>query len=392
VTGRWRELAAVFLKLGAISYGGGAMMGIMYAEIAQKRGWLSNERYLEGVALVNMLPGPPAVQLAIFIGYERAGWRGGMLSGMCFMLPAFFILLGLTLLYSEYGSVAAVRDALHGIGAVVLGIFAAAVYRLGRSALTGAVPIGNALAAAILMSMTPVGIATLLLLAGCAGVALYDSRLHGLAAGIAILGVFAMTRFMPLFTFEAIPAAMAGVANASAPSLLQLALFFLKVSALTFGGGLVILAFVQQHVVSEMQWLTAREFVDGLALGQLTPGPTLMIAAYVGYKVAGVIGAIVSALCIFAPAFFLLLPLLPVLQRLEDRRWIKAAMRGITPAVIGCLAVTLVQLLPHAAPDTFGIVLLAAAVLASVLWRVAPLPLIVAAGVLGIVAGRAPFL
>lgn len=392
MTGRWRELAAVFLKLGAISYGGGAMMGIMYAEIAQKRGWLSNERYLEGVALVNMLPGPPAVQLAIFIGYERAGWRGGMLSGMCFMLPAFFILLGLTLLYSEYGSVAAVRDALHGIGAVVLGIFAAAVYRLGRSALTGAVPIGNALAAAILMSMTPVGIATLLLLAGCAGVALYDSRVHGLAAGIAILGVFAMTRFMPLFTFEAIPAAMAGVANASAPSLLQLALFFLKVSALTFGGGLVILAFVQQHVVSEMQWLTAREFVDGLALGQLTPGPTLMIAAYVGYKVAGVIGAIVSALCIFAPAFFLLLPLLPVLQRLEDRRWIKAAMRGITPAVIGCLAVTLVQLLPHAAPDTFGIVLLAAAVLASVLWRVAPLPLIVAAGVLGIVAGRAPFL
>src|SRR6185503_18779319 len=111
---RWKELAAVFLKLGAISYGGGAMMGIMHVEIAERRRWLTNERYLDGVALVSMLPGPPAVQLAIFIGYERAGWRGGVLAGLGFMLPAFFILLGLTLLYSAFGSVGPVRDALHG--------------------------------------------------------------------------------------------------------------------------------------------------------------------------------------------------------------------------------------------------------------------------------------
>ena len=147
---------------------------------------------------------------------------------------------------------------------------------------------------------------------------------------------------------------------------------------------MAILAFVQEHVVNQMHWLTPREFLDGLALGQLTPGPTLMIAAYVGYKVAGLSGSLVSALCIFAPAFFLLLPLLPFLERFEHLLWIKAAMRGINPAVIGCLVVTLAQLLPHAAPDTFALVLLVLAALALVLWRIAPLPLILGAGLLGV--------
>ena len=117
----------------------------------------------------------------------------------------------------------------------------------------------------------------------------------------------------------------------------------------------------------------------------------MMIAAYVGYKVAGLSGSLVSAICIFAPAFFLLLPLLPVLERFEHLLWIKAAMRGITPAVIGCLVVTLAQLLPHAAPDTFAVVLLVLAALALVLWRIAPLPMIVGAGLLGVAVRFRPF-
>jgi chromate transporter len=365
-------------------------MGIMHAEIADRRRWLTNEQYLNGVALVSTLPGPPAVQLAIFIGYVRAGWRGGVLTGLCFMLPAFFILLGLTLLYSAYGSVSFVRDALHGIGAVVLGIFAAAVYRLGKSALKGAAPIAIAVMAAILVAITPVGIATILLLAACAGVALYDSRLYGLVAALVVLSLFVSIQLLlPLVMETAAPGTIAA-GDAISPSVWQLALFFLKVSALTFGGGMAILAFVQEHVVNEMRWLTSREFLDGLALGQLTPGPTLMIAAYVGYKVLGFSGAVVSAACIFAPAFFLLLPLLPVLDRFQHLLWIKAAMRGINPAVIGCLVVTLAQLFPHAAPDTFGVVLLVLSALALVLWRIAPLPLIIGAGVLGVAVGFWP--
>jgi chromate transporter len=389
---RWKELAAAFLKLGVISYGGGAMMGIMYAEIARTRRWLTDARYLEGVSLVSMLPGPPAVQLAIFIGYERAGWRGGVLAGLCFMLPAFLILLGLTLLYSAFGNVGPVRNALQGIGAAVLGIFAAALYRLGRSALRGPAQFVIGIVAAILVAVTPIGIATILLLGACAGVGLYHSRRLGLVAAITIGSLAALLYLLvqPLSAATGSPSPIAGT-NAIEPSLWQLAAFFLKVSALTFGGGLAILAFVQEHVVNEMHWLTSREFLDGLALGQLTPGPTLMIAAYVGYKVAGLSGAVVSALCIFAPAFFLMLPLLPVLERFEHVLWIKAAMRGITPAVIGCLVVTLAQLLPHAAPDAFGWVVLVMTVLALVLWRIEPLPLIIGAGFLGVLFRLRPF-
>ena len=387
---RWIELALAFLKLGAISYGGSAMLGIMHAEIAEKRRWLTNERYLNGIALVSTLPGPPAVQLAIFIGYQRAGWRGAVLTGLCFMLPGFFILLGLTLLYSAYGSVALVRDALYGIGAVVLGILAAAVFRLGKAALTDRAPVAIAVVAAILAAITPVGIATILLLAACAGVALYESRVKGFAWALVVLALFVLFQLLQSMTIGT-PSTAAAVGEATRPSLWQLAGFFLKVSALTFGGGLAIMAFVQEHVVNHMHWLTPREFLDGLALGQLTPGPTLMIAAYVGFKLAGLSGALVSALCIFAPAFFLLLPLLPVLERFEHLGWIKAAMRGINPAVIGCLVVTLAQLLPHAAMDVFGAAILVLSALASVLWRVQPLPLIIGAGVLGVLARLRPF-
>ena len=388
---RWIELASVFLKLGAISYGGSAMLGIMHAEIAEKRQWLTHERYLNGIALVSTLPGPPAVQLAIFIGYQRAGWRGAVLTGLCFMLPGFFILLGLTLLYSTYGSMGLIRDALYGIGAVVLGILAAAVFRLGKAALTGRAPVAIAIVAASLAAITPVGIATILLLAACAGVGLYDSRMKGLAWALVVLALFVLMQVVQPLLPGTPSTEGPAVGDAASPSLWQLAAFFLKVSALTFGGGLAIMAFVQEHVVNQMHWLAPREFLDGLALGQLTPGPTLMIAAYVGYKLAGLCGALVSALCIFAPAFFLLLPLLPVLDRFEHLTWIKAAMRGINPAVIGCLVVTLGQLLPHAATDNFGVVMLILSALASALWRVQPLPLIIGAGMLGIFVRLRPF-
>jgi chromate transporter len=134
---RLLEILRIFTKIGAMSYGGAAIMGIMQVEIQQRRGWMSKDRYLEGLAIVNMLPGAPATQLAIFIGHDRAGWRGGVLAGIGFVIPAFFVMLGLTLLYSSYGALPIMRDAFYGLGPVVLGIFVATVIRLSRVALTG---------------------------------------------------------------------------------------------------------------------------------------------------------------------------------------------------------------------------------------------------------------
>ena len=365
--GRWKEVAAVFLKLGAMSYGGSAMLGIMQAEIAERRQWLTNEHYLEGVGLVNMLPGPPAVQLAIFIGYNRCGWRGGILAGLCFMLPAFVILLGLTLTYSAYGSIGLVQGALYGMGSVVLAIFAAAVYRLGRTALKRPAHIAIAILAAIFAAKTVIGIATTLALAACAGVGLYHSRLQGLAATLAVVGSVALSHFLfPATDAVIMHGAIASQAG-SGPSVLQLAGIFLKIGALTFGGGIAMVALVQEQVVHQMHWLTSREFLDGLSLGQLTPGPTLMIAAFVGYKVAGLTGAAVSALAMFLPAFILMLSVLPVLERFRHLRWIKPAMNGVSAAVIGCLIVAL----------TITSIVLCR-------WRLPPFPLIVTAGLVGI--------
>src|SRR5256712_8742175 len=131
--GSWREIVSSFLKLGATSYGGPAIMGVMQAELQEKRKWVSKERFLEGLSVANMLPGATATQLGIFLGYARGGWWGGLIGGLCFVVPAFFIMLALTVAYATLGVTPIARGALYGLGPVVLGIFVVAVYRLGRS-------------------------------------------------------------------------------------------------------------------------------------------------------------------------------------------------------------------------------------------------------------------
>jgi chromate transporter len=171
-------------------------------------------------------------------------------------------------------------------------------------------------------------------------------------------------------------------------SVTDIAAFFFKVGALTFGGGLTMIAFIQEQVVNQFHWLTPQEFIDGLALGQFTPGPILMVAAYVGYKVAGVTGAIVGAAAIFLPSFILMLSILPVFDRVRKLVWTKAAMKGIGPAVIGSLTVSLMQLAPHALPDLFAVVILAATIVALLVWRVGAVKLMVAGSILGVLRSR----
>ncbi len=377
------ELARVFLKLGAMSYGGPAIMGIMQAEVQEKRGWLSKEKFLEGLALVNMLPGPGATQLGIFVGYDRAGWRGGLLAGLCFILPAFFIILGLTLFYSAYGAMPALRGAFYGLGPVVLAIFIVAVWRLGKAALHGRAQLLIAIAAAFAVALTPLGIAASLLLAGCAGIMLYHSRKAASIAALTVLLLSAGLHWLPNIGGTA-------PAQPGAPGLWDIGAFFFKVGALTFGGGLTVLAFVQEQVVSELHWLTPQEFLDGLALGQLTPGPILMLAAYVGYKLAGIKGALVGGIAIFLPSFILMLSVLPVLARLRHLLWIKAAMRGTGAAAIGAIAVSLLQMAPHAAPDAFTAFLAVFAVAAMLLWRAGPLPLMLGGACIGVTSRLNP--
>jgi chromate transporter len=172
------------------------------------------------------------------------------------------------------------------------------------------------------------------------------------------------------------------------PQRALLGTFFLKVGTLIFGGGLTMVAFIQEQVVNQFHWLTPQEFIDGLALGQFTPGPILMVAAYVGYKVAGMAGAVVAAAAIFLPSFILVLSLLPMFERVRTLVWTKAAMKGVGPAVIGVLAVSLVQMAPHALPDPFAVAMLMGTLIVLLSWRISAIKLMMAGAVLGVLRSR----
>jgi chromate transporter len=374
------EVTGVFLKLGVIGFGGPALWGLIQAEVQERRAWLTKERYLEGLALVQTLPGAPAVQMCIFAGYQRAGWWGGLVAGLAFVVPAFAIMLVLTALYTVYGALPILRDAFYGVGPVVLGIFVAAVYRLGKNAIKDLPSVAVALIAAA--AVAGIGVAGTLLLAGCAGVAIHHSRRLGLVAALATAILIAVERFAETL----LPGLGATGGPGLSRGLWEVGTFFLKVGAVTFGGGLSILAFVQDQVVNQFHWITPQEFLDGLTIGQLTPGPIIMVGAYVGYKVAGVAGAAVAAFAIFLPSFVLMLSIVPMLQRVRGLAWIKAAMRGISPAVIGTIAVTILQLAPHAAPDAFTAGVLAVTVLVLLAWRLPVVPSLLCGGLIGILA------
>ena len=380
------EVVATFLKVGALGYGAAAIWGLIQSEVQERRAWLSKERFLEGMALVNALPGAPAMQMCIFVGHQRAGVLGGLLAGLAFMAPAFAVMLLLSAFASVYGALPVMRDAFYGLSPVILGIFIIAIYRLGKAALKNLPALVIAAAAAVLAASSLVGMAGLVLLAGCAGVGIHYSRKAGVvAASLSVLTIVAERIAMANLT------GFGAVDDAGQPGLWDLGVFFLKVGAVTFGGGMTIIAFVQEQIVNHLHWITAQEFLECLTLSQLTPGPIIMVAAYVGYKVAGTAGATVAAVAIFLPSFALMLSILPFLERVRRLTWVKAAMQGITPAVVGAIAVSVVQLTPHAISDIPTAAALILTVAALLVRQVPALSLVLTGGILGIVA-RSPLM
>jgi chromate transporter len=376
----WRNIATTFFKLGITSYGGPAIMGIMQTELQEKRQWVSRDRFLEGLSLVNMLPGATATQLGIFLGYARGGWWGGLLAGVFFVLPAFFVILGLTIAYAGLGVVPVVRGALYGLGPVVLAIFAVAVYRLGRTAARTIPQAVIGVLAAVGALATPLGIAATLVLAGAAGLLVFHSRTM---RTVAIVSVVSCLAVLPAVLSTSSPTPVTGHDPSHPTSLVDIATYFFKVGAFTVGGGLAMIAFIQDQVVAQFGWLTPNEFIDGLALGQLTPGPILMLAAYVGYKVAGVTGAAVAAGAAFLPSFILMLAILPVLDRVRRLTWTRAVLRGMGPAVVGILAMSLFRLAPHALPDLFAVAILIVSLVGLIVYRWGPVRLMIAGSSLG---------
>jgi len=291
----------------------------------------------------------------------------------------------LTLLYQHYGALPRIRHVFYGLNPVVVGIFAMSVYRLGRVAVRDGTHVLLTVASALAIGLTPLGIVPTLLLAGAAGVALYGSRLWGLVAALVLLGLYGALQWGSVWwALPAITGTSVGdPGNALRPSLWEMGLFFLKVGAFTFGGGLTILAFIQAQVVHHLHWLTPQQFLDGLALGQLTPGPPLILAAFVGYAVGTLWGAVVAVAAVYLPSFTLMLAVLPMLERIKRLAWMQAALQGISPAVIGMTAVAVLRMLPAAIPDLLTGVVAVGTVVAMGLWHLSPLPLITGGAAIG---------
>ena len=385
-----KDIAMTMFKLGATSYGGPAIMGFMQAELQERRRWVSKERFLEGLAVANMVPGATATQLGIFLAYARGGWWGGLLGGLCFVLPAFVIMLALTIGYATFGVTPLARSALYGLGPVVIGLFAIALYRLGKTAASTAPEAIIGLAAAAALATTRLGIVAILILAGCAGLLLFYrgkslARVRALS-GLVVLAVLATV----WWTLTSPPSSTGEGWTPNPKSLLDLGLYFLKVGAFTIGGGLTMIAFIQDQVVGQFGWLTPREFIDGLALGQLTPGPVLMIAAYVGYKLAGLAGAAVAATAAFLPSFVIMLAILPILDRVRQMTWVKAVTKGMSPAVIGVLAVSLVRLSPAAIPDPSALAILIVTVIAAMAFHIGAFKLMLGGAIAGLLRSQLP--
>ena len=383
----WRDIVRAFLKLGGTAYGGPAIYGILQAELQEKRQWVSKERFVEGVSLANLIPGATMTQLCMFLGYARGGLWGGFLAGLCFMLPAFGIILALTLTYAYLGATPTMRGGLYGLGPAVVGIFVVAVYRLGKSEVATFPQMIIALAAAGAVAFSPIGIVATLALAAGTGIFVFHSRRAGalvltVITALLICASFAQWVHLPLVAHTA-------QAGASVdPSLAEIGAFFSKIGALTFGGGLTIIALIQEGAVDQYHWLTHQEFIDGLALGQFTPGPMIIVAAYVGYKVAGLGGAALAAVAIFLPSFVITLPILPIYERVRKLVWTTAAMKGIGPAVIGILVVKLGQMAPHAVPDFLAVAILIVTVITLVASQIGPVKMMIASSVFGVLRSR----
>jgi len=384
----WKEIVSGFLKLGATAYGGPAIYGILQAELQEKHQWVSKERFVEGVSLANLIPGATMTQLCMFLGYARGGFWGGLLAGLCFVLPAFGIMLVLTVIYAHLGATPIMRGGLYGLGPVVLGIFVVAVYRLSQSELSTLRQVMIALTAAAAVTFSSLGIASTLLLAAAVGILFFHSLRVGALILAVVTGFLAGASFGPWVSLSLLAPTAQATAPAQTAGLTEIGMFFSKIGALTFGGGLTIIALIQEQAVDQYHWLTHQEFIDGLALGQFTPGPMIIVAAYVGYKIAGLCGAVLAAAAIFLPSFVITLPILPIFERVRKLVWTTAAMKGIGPAVMGILVVKLGQMAPHAVPDFAAVAILIATVIALLMSRTGPVKIMIAGSVFGVLRSR----
>ena len=363
------ELASFFLRLGTTAFGGpAAHIAIMEDELVRRRSWLSREKFLDLLGASNLIPGPSSSELAIHIGYLCAGWRGLLLAGSCFILPAALMVGGLAWLYVHFGKVPAIAGILFGVKPVVIGVVLQALWSLGRTAVKTTF-LAFVTAFSLLLSAFGLHPLLLLVLAGAAAClpALRASRGHILS--------------IPLVGFVSSTAA-----TSVSFSLISLFLVFLKLGATVFGSGYVLLAFLRADLVTRRGWLTDAQLVDAVAVGQVTPGPVFTTATFVGFVFGGIRGAVLSTVGIFLPAFLLVAVSGPLVPRIRQSKAAGAFLDGVDVGSLALMAAVTWQLGRASLVDAITLLIAVASLIALLRFRVNSVWLIVLGGITGLIA------
>jgi chromate transporter len=324
------EIAALFLKLGVIGFGGpAAHIAMMHHEVVKRRNWMSDQEFLDLVGATNLIPGPNSTEMAVHIGFQRAGWVGLIIGGACFIVPPMCMVLLLAVLYVHYGSMVQAKWLLYGVKPVVISIILQALWSLGRKAVKGP-----------LTAATGIGVLTFYFL-GFNEIALL------FAGGLMVMAVSNFQRLgTNLRTVVLLPLAglSTPVAFSASFSTSLLFLTFLKIGAVLYGSGYVLLAFLRADFVTRLGWLTDQQLMDAIAIGQVTPGPLFTTATFIGFLLGGTSGALLSTLGIFLPSFVFVAISNPIIPRLRSSAWVSGLLDGVNAASLGLMAAVTWQL------------------------------------------------
>jgi chromate transporter len=336
-----REVAWVFLRLGTIAFGGpAAHTAMMRDELVRRRGWISDERFVDLIGATNLIPGPNSTELAIHLGFDRARWRGLAAAGACFILPAALMVTGLAWAYGTYGDTPAVEGILYGIVPAVIAIIANALFGLLRTVIK-TIWLGVLVIAALVADL--LGVNELLVLAAGAVLAaavrvIRDPpsrhQLHSLLIA-PLLGAAGQ----PVFP------------DPTGGQLAQLFATMLKIGAVLYGSGYVLLAFLRGDFVDRLGWITQQQLIDAVSIGQVTPGPVFTTATFIGYVVAGPIGAFLATLAIFIPSFVFVGLLTRLTDKLRSSPWTSALLDGVNATALALMAGVSYQLARTAIVD-----------------------------------------
>ena len=327
------ELALVFLKLGTIAFGGpAAHIAMMEDEVVRRRRWMTRDEFLDLLGASNLIPGPNSTELAIHVGHRQGGWAGLVIAGVSFIIPAVLIVMVFAWAYVRYGSLPPVAGILYGVKPVIIVIVLQALWSLGKTAIKTKFLAVVGLAG---IALTWLGVHELLILAG-AGLVVMLVRAFPQRTERRFLSVGAITQFALLLQSTA--------TATSTFALLPLFLFFLKVGAVLYGSGYVLLAFIRADLVERWQWLTESQLLDAIAVGQVTPGPVFTTATFIGYVLGGYQGAIVATVGIFLPAFCFVALSGPLVPRLRRSPAAAAFLDGVNVAALSLMVVVTYQL------------------------------------------------